>query len=121
MRRLNMRTPRLSRGRARLSSACSDNGRYSHMSRKISYVQAINEALHEAMAADPNVICYGLGVDDPKAVFGSTTGLRERFGNSRVFDMPTSENAMTGVANGATLNGIRPEMVLHQIDYATLH
>src|SRR6266852_246936 len=120
MRRLNMRTPRLSRGRARLSSACSDNGRYSHMSRKISYVQAINEALHEAMAADPNVICYGLGVDDPNAVFGSTKGLKERFGNSRVFDMPASENAMTGVAIGAALNGIRPVMVHQRFDFFLL-
>jgi pyruvate dehydrogenase E1 component beta subunit len=90
------------------------------MSRKISYAQAINEALHEAMAADPNVICYGLGVDDPKAVFGSTKGLRERFGNSRVFDMPTSENAMTGIAIGAALNGIRPVMVHQRLDFFLL-
>src|SRR5258708_14247636 len=90
------------------------------MSRKISYVQAINEALHEAMAADPNVICYGLGVDDPKAVFGSTKGLRERFGNSRVFDMPTSETAMTGVAIGAALTGVRPWRVHHRLDFFLL-
>ncbi len=90
------------------------------MSRKISYVQAINEALHEAMAADQNVICYGLGVDDPKAIFGSTKGLKERFGNSRVFDMPASENAMTGVAIGAALNGIRPVMVHQRFDFFLL-
>jgi acetoin:2,6-dichlorophenolindophenol oxidoreductase subunit beta len=36
------------------------------MSRTISFTQAINEALHQAMARDKNVVCYGLGVGDPK-------------------------------------------------------
>ena len=43
--------------------------------------------------------------------------LKEKFGNDRVFDMPTSENAMTGVAIGASLNGIRPVMVHQRIDF----
>lgn len=90
------------------------------MPRNITYIQAINEALHEAMAADPGVICYGLGVDDPKAIFGSTKGLQERFGKARVFDMPTAENAMTGVAIGASLNGIRPVMVHQRLDFFLL-
>lgn len=90
------------------------------VTRTISYVEAINEALHEAMAEDPKVICYGLGVDDPKAIFGSTKGLKERFGAARVFDMPTSENAMTGVAIGAALNGIRPVMVHQRLDFFLL-
>jgi len=66
-----------------------------------------SRALHEAMQQDPSVICYGLGVTDPKAVFGTTSNLEQRFGSERVFDMPTSENAMTGVAIGAALNGIK--------------
>lgn len=90
------------------------------MSRRISYIQAVNEALHEAMQRDPAVICYGLGVDDPKAIFGSTKGLQERFGETRVFDMPTAENAMTGVAIGAALNGIRPVMVHQRLDFFLL-
>lgn len=90
------------------------------MSRTITYVQAVNEAIHEAMAADPTVICYGLGVDDPKAIFGTTKGLREQFGPQRVFDMPTSENAMTGVAVGAALQGARPVMVHQRVDFFLL-
>ena len=67
----------------------------------ISFAKAINEALFVAMTVDPNVICYGLGTDDPKGIFGTTLGLQEKFGCERVFDMPTSENAMTGIGIGA--------------------
>ncbi len=90
------------------------------MKRSISFASAINEALHQAMSVDEHVIIYGLGVDDPKAIFGTTTGLKEKFGNERVFDMPTSENAMTGVAIGASLNGIRPIMVHQRTDFFLL-
>jgi pyruvate dehydrogenase E1 component beta subunit len=90
------------------------------MDRQITYIEAINEALHQSMELDENVIKYGLGVDDPKSIFGSTIGLKEKFGNDRVFDMPTSENAMTGVAIGASLNGIRPVMVHQRIDFFLL-
>ena len=90
------------------------------MPRSISYVQAINEAMNQAMALDKSVICYGLGVDDPKHIFGTTAGLQESFGEQRVFDMPLSENAMTGVAIGASLNGVRPVMVHQRLDFFLL-
>ncbi|MCB1192959.1 MAG: alpha-ketoacid dehydrogenase subunit beta [Leptospiraceae bacterium] len=88
--------------------------------RNINYAQAINEATSIAMGLDSNVICYGLGVDDPKGVFGTTLGLQENFGENRVFDMPTSENAMTGIAIGASLNGIRPIMTHQRVDFFLL-
>lgn len=81
------------------------------------YTTAINEALHLAMQIDESVICYGLGVTDPKAVFGTTEKLEARFGSKRVFDMPTSENAMTGVAIGAALNGIKSVVTHQRIDF----
>lgn len=86
----------------------------------LTFAAAINQALHVAMETDPGVICYGLGVTDPKAVFGTTANLESRFGKSRVFDMPTAENAMTGVAIGAALNGIRPVMVHQRLDFFLL-
>jgi len=88
--------------------------------RHISFAGAINEALFEAMRIDPSVICYGLGIDDPKGVFGTTAGLKDEFGMKRVFDMPVSENAMTGVAIGASLNGIRPVMTHQRLDFFLL-
>jgi pyruvate dehydrogenase E1 component beta subunit len=84
------------------------------------YSAAINEALATALALDPSVICFGLGVPDPKGVFGTTKGLQGRFGPERVFDMPTSESGMTGIAIGAALNGLRPVMTHQRLDFALL-
>ena len=90
------------------------------MNRSITFAQAINEGLSQSMSYDDNVVTYGLGVDDPKRIFGTTAGLKEKFGSERVFDMPTSENAMTGIAIGAALNGIRSVMVHQRIDFFLL-
>lgn len=90
------------------------------MSREINFAQAINEALDEAMKIDESVICYGLGVDDPKGIFGTTAGLQKKHGKERVFDMPTSENAMTGIGIGASLNGVRPVMTHQRLDFFLL-
>ena len=84
------------------------------------FTAAINEAIYKAMEIDDSVICYGLGVTDPKAVFGTTANLEKHFGCERVFDMPTSENAMTGVAIGAALNGIKSVMTHQRIDFFLL-
>jgi pyruvate dehydrogenase E1 component beta subunit len=86
----------------------------------MTFAKAINEALSVAMVHDANVICYGLGVDDPKGVFGTTLGLQQKFGPERVFDMPTSENAMTGIGIGAALYGLRPVMTHQRLDFALL-
>jgi len=88
--------------------------------RLITFAQAINEALHQAMESDPKVITFGLGVGDPKEIFGTTSGLQEKFGAQRAFDMPTAENAMTGVAIGASLQGYRPVMVHQRFDFFLL-
>ncbi|MBC7743434.1 MAG: alpha-ketoacid dehydrogenase subunit beta [Bdellovibrionaceae bacterium] len=84
------------------------------------FTNAINEALSIAMEADPGVIVYGLGTPDPKGIFGTTLGLQERFGPDRVFDMPTAENALTGVAIGAALGGLRPVMSHQRLDFFLL-
>ena len=89
-------------------------------SKEITYATAINDALDVALELDESVICYGLGVVDPKRVFGTTNELLERYGASRVFDMPTSENAMTGIAVGASLNNIKPVMVHQRLDFFLL-
>jgi pyruvate/2-oxoglutarate/acetoin dehydrogenase E1 component len=90
------------------------------MTRIITFAEAVNEAVATAMERDRSVICCGLGVDDPKGVFGTTLGLQERFGPERVFDTPTSENAMTGIAIGASLNGIRPVVTHQRLDFFLL-
>ena len=87
---------------------------------QINFATAINDAIHQVMQIDESVICYGLGVTDPKTVFGTTANLEKRFGSERVFDMPTSENAMTGVAIGAALNGVKSVMTHQRVDFFLL-
>jgi pyruvate/2-oxoglutarate/acetoin dehydrogenase E1 component len=90
------------------------------MSRSLTYAQAITEATAIAMEKDPRMIAFGLGVDDPKRIFGTTNGLAERFGPQRVFDTPTSEAAMTGIAIGAALDGARCLMTHQRLDFFLL-
>ncbi len=89
------------------------------MTRQLKFSQAINEALDLCMARDPAVYTIGLGVPDPKGIFGTTSGLREKYGD-RVLDMPCAENGMTGVALGSALVGMRPVMLHQRIDFALL-
>ncbi len=88
--------------------------------REISYIEAIREALDQSMAQDNQVIVIGEGVPDPKNIFNSTKGLQEKFGNQRVFDMPLSENGMTGICIGAAIRGLRPVLVHQRVDFALL-
>ena len=81
------------------------------------FANAINDALQVAMRKDSKMLCYGLGVTDPKGVFGTTLNLEKKFGNKRVFDVPTSENAITGVAIGAALNGIKSVVTHQRLDF----
>jgi pyruvate dehydrogenase E1 component beta subunit len=90
------------------------------MSRNIKYSQAIREAIDVCMAADSRVYIVGLGVPDPKGMFGTTAGLQAKYGAERVSDMPTSENGMTGVAIGSALAGMRPIMAHHRVEFALL-
>ncbi len=85
--------------------------------RELSYSLAINEALHQMMAADPEVFLIGQGVKSPWYVGNTAQGLRERFGDERVIDTPVSENAVTGAAVGAALAGMRPVVVHPRMDF----
>jgi len=84
------------------------------------FISLVNAALHKAMEIDESVLCYALGINDPIRIFGATTGLVERFGWGRVFDIPTSENAMTGVGVGLALEGFRPVFSHNRLDFILL-
>lgn len=90
------------------------------VSRQLKFFEAIREATDLCMAADERVYVMGLGVPDPKGIFGTTLGLAEKYGERRVMDMPTSENAMTGVAIGSALTGMRPILTHQRVDFALL-
>jgi len=88
--------------------------------RTISFRAALLEAQRQALEMDERVFIMGLGVDDPKGVFGSTLNLHREFGAHRVFDTPLAENGMTGVAIGAALAGMRPVLVHQRVDFLLL-
>ncbi len=83
-------------------------------------IEAINDALTLCLQRDPTTLLIGEGVPDPKGIFGTTSGLRQRFGPQRVLDMPLAENALTGICIGAAISGLRPIMVHQRIDFALL-
>ena len=95
--------------------------------RKISYREAINEALAQEMERDPSVIVMGEdnaggagapGEDDAwGGVLGVTKGLYDRF-PGRVLDTPITESAFVGAAIGAATRGMRPVAELMFIDFA---
>ncbi|SPE32324.1 Acetoin:2,6-dichlorophenolindophenol oxidoreductase subunit beta [Candidatus Sulfotelmatomonas gaucii] len=88
--------------------------------RSLRYVDALREATIQEMERDKSVFLFGLDVDDHKGIQGSTIGLQDRFGPERVFGTPLSEDAMTGVAIGAAMAGMRPIHVHIRMDFVLL-
>jgi len=84
------------------------------------YSESIRDAQAVMMRQDKRVFVCGLGVPAPGEVFGSTRGLKEEFGDQRVFDTPASENGTLGVLLGASLQGMRPIMVNQRVDFFLL-
>lgn len=88
--------------------------------RVLSYADALLETMDDGLAAHPDAFIMGQGVDDFKGIFGSTTGLAQKYGAARVFDLPLMEEGMTGAAVGAALVGDYPIMTHIRADFAFL-
>jgi len=86
----------------------------------ISYSAALFETMRGALATHEHTIIMGQGVDDHKGTFGTTSNLAETYGAERVMDMPLAEEAMTGMALGAALNGLYPITTHIRADFAFL-
>jgi pyruvate/2-oxoglutarate/acetoin dehydrogenase E1 component len=86
-------------------------------STRLSFAQSINAALRQAMELDPNVFVCGIGADTATGIFGTTTGLVDRFGAKRVFDTPIAEAGITALAAGAANAGLRPVIVHQRLDF----
>ena len=82
--------------------------------------EIINKTIFKSMIESSKVICFGLGVTDPKGVFGTTCNLEKKFGSNRVFDIPASENALTGFAIGSSINSCIPILTHQRLDFALL-
>ena len=88
--------------------------------RSITYAEAVREALSQALKLDNNVFVMGQGVDDPSGMFGATKDLHLDYGADRVFDTPLAETALTGVATGAAIAGMRPVYFHNRPDFLYL-
>ena len=88
--------------------------------RQLKFTEAIREATDLCMELDASVHVIGLGVEDPKGIFGTTTGLAEKYGRDRVMETPTAENGSLGVALGGSLVGLRPIVTHQRVEFALL-
>jgi pyruvate dehydrogenase E1 component beta subunit len=79
--------------------------------------KAMAEAISQEMERDPNVFVLGEDIGKYGGIFGSTQGLIEKFGASRVLDTPISETAFIGAAIGAAAEGMRPVAELMFVDF----
>lgn len=70
--------------------------------------EALNRALHDAVAEDPDVVVYGEDVGPLGGVFRVTDGLASAFGEERCFDSPLAESGIVGTAIGMAMYGLRP-------------
>ena len=77
-------------------------------SRKLTFGQAVREALAEEMRRDPTVFIIGEDVAEAGTPFKVLSGLVEEFGTERVMDTPISEAGFTGLGVGAAMTGMRP-------------
>src|SRR5919197_5115251 len=85
----------------------------------ITYLEAIREAQHRALADDPRVFIYGQDIGTFGGAFKATKGLAKEF-PGRVLDSPLSEDAIVGAAIGAAIDGMRPIIEMQFADFSTV-
>jgi pyruvate dehydrogenase E1 component beta subunit len=88
----------------------------------VTILQAINNAIADAMEDDARIVVLGEDVADPEegGVVGVTKGLSTRFGDKRVRSTPISEQAIVGAAIGASLVGYRPIAEIMLMNFTTV-
>lgn len=87
---------------------------------KLSYTEAIAEALVQKMDEDQNVFLMGEGVDGITGIYGTILPAYRKFGESRVMDTPICENGLTGIATGSAMDGLRPVLFHQRNDFMLL-
>jgi pyruvate dehydrogenase E1 component beta subunit len=90
------------------------------MTKKITYAQAICEAIDEEMARDKNVLILGEDVGVLGGNFKTAMGLQEKYGDLRVKDTPISENSFLGMSLGMAITGLRPIVEIMFSDFLLL-
>jgi 2-oxoisovalerate dehydrogenase E1 component beta subunit len=87
--------------------------------KKVTYLEAISQAIREEMRRDEAVFLLGEDVGTYGGAFKVSAGLLEEFGPDRVIDTPMAEAAIIGSAVGAALMGMRPIAEMQFMDFIT--
>ncbi len=87
---------------------------------KMSYREAIRQAMHEALAADPRVFLMGEDVGKYGGTYACSKGFLEEFGPERIRDTPLSELGFVGAGIGAALGGLRPIVEVMTVNFSLL-
>ncbi|MDP2823628.1 MAG: alpha-ketoacid dehydrogenase subunit beta [Sulfuritalea sp.] len=90
------------------------------MTRKLSYREAMREAMHEALANDPRVFLMGEDVGRYGGTYAFSKGFLDEFGPERIRDTPLSELGFVGAGIGAALGGMRPIVEVMTVNFSLL-
>jgi pyruvate dehydrogenase E1 component beta subunit len=87
---------------------------------RMTYREAMRQALRDALTADPRVFLMGEDVGKYGGCYAVTKGLLEEFGPQRIVDTPLAENGFTGLGIGAALAGLRPIVEIMTCNFSLL-
>ena len=90
------------------------------MTRKLSYREAMREAMHEALTNDPRVFLMGEDVGRYGGTYAFSKGFLDEFGPERIRDTPLSELGFVGAGIGAALGGMRPIVEVMTVNFSLL-
>ena len=84
---------------------------------EMTVLQAVNEALHQEMERDPDVVVLGEDIATLGGVFRATDGLLAKYGDMRVMNTPLAESGIIGTAVGMALYGMKPVAEIQFLDF----
>ncbi|MCK9543067.1 MAG: alpha-ketoacid dehydrogenase subunit beta [Novosphingobium sp.] len=89
---------------------------------KVTILEALHKACHDAFAEDPKILMLGEDLADPEGggIVGVSAGLSTKFGDDRVRSTPISEQAIMGAAIGASLAGYKPIAEIMLMNFTTV-
>ena len=88
--------------------------------RIISVSEAILESTEQYLKKFNDCIVIGEGINDPKGIFGTTLNLSKKFGKARIIESPISENGVTGISIGLSMNDFKVLLVHQRTEFALL-
>ncbi len=87
---------------------------------KVTYRNAVHDALRDALRDDPRVVLMGEDVGRYGGTYAASKGLLDEFGPQRVRDTPLSELGFVGIGIGAALGGLRPIVEVMTVNFSLL-